>query len=176
MSKLFHIGDLHIGHRNILKYRSEFGSIQEHDETIINGITSTVSKRDTLYLHGDCFFSADSLNFLRELRYIGSINWILGNHDSDKTERQRVIHTAMTEGLIDKVHGIVKVHGFWLSHAPIHPVELRGHKNIHGHVHGNTIPDARYFNVSCENIGYRPVSFQDVKAASNTGEVFTRAV
>ena len=33
MSQIFFIADLHIGHRNILKYRSEFSSVKEHDGT-----------------------------------------------------------------------------------------------------------------------------------------------
>jgi calcineurin-like phosphoesterase family protein len=64
------------------------------------------------------------------------------------------------------VAGIIKYKGFWLSHAPIHPEELRGKPNIHGHVHTNTLNDSRYFNASLENIGYKPVSIEEVRRAT----------
>lgn len=64
----------------------------------------------------------------------------------------------------NKVCGFEKYKKSWLSHAPIHPAELRGKINIHGHVHDATItdenglPDLRYFNVSLENTGGRPIA------------------
>jgi calcineurin-like phosphoesterase family protein len=59
--------------------------------------------------------------------------------------------------------GIIKKFSFWLSHAPVHPQELYRGMNIHGHVHSNTVPDARYYNVSCENTNYQPVNLQDIR-------------
>ena len=34
-----------------------------------------------------------------------------------------------------KVVAYLKEHGMWLSHAPIHPDELRGKPSVHGHCH-----------------------------------------
>ena len=164
MSKVFHIGDIHIGHKNILKYRPMFASITEHNETILDNIKRNVTKRDTLYLHGDCFFTFKSLVFLSELRYINRIHWILGNHDTDNSERISNVMYAVQHGMVDSVQSLIKYKGFWLSHAPIHPDELRGAGCIHGHVHSNTLPDSRYFNVSCENVNYTPIEHSDIKA------------
>ena len=50
----------------------------------------------------------------------------------------------------------------WLSHCPMHPDELRGNNNIHGHIHSHTIDDPRYFNVCCERIDFQPIPFYDV--------------
>ena len=61
----------------------------------------------------------------------------------------------------------VKYKEFWLSHAPIHPEELRDRINIHGHVHYKNIDDARYFNVSCENIGFKPISLENIRLKVN---------
>lgn len=163
MSKVFHIGDLHIGHKNILKYRPEFSSIEEHDATIVENIKKTLTKRDTLWLHGDCFFTLEASKILHELSYINRIHWIIGNHDSDNSVRQQVIKSVVGSGMVSSIHSLVKYKGFWLSHAPIHPDELRGKLNIHGHVHRKTIDDDRYFNVSCENVWYKPICFEEIK-------------
>ena len=171
MSKLFHIGDLHLGHRNILKYRDNFSSIAEHDETIMNNIKSTISKRDTLWLHGDCFFTLESLEFLVELRYINRIHWILGNHDTDNNDRIANVFNAVNLGMVDSVQGLASKSGFWLSHAPIHSDELRGKMNIHGHVHSNTIDDPRYFNVSCENINFTPIEHGVIKEVAASMQI-----
>jgi calcineurin-like phosphoesterase family protein len=50
-----------------------------------------------------------------------------------------------------------------LSHCPIHESEIgRFAKNIHGHVHENTLEDSRYINVSCEAVDYTPVLFDEL--------------
>lgn len=168
MSKVYHIGDLHLGHRNILKYREEFSSIEEHNGTIVDNIKSTINKRDTLWLHGDILFSDDDktlLDFYEVVSHCENIRWILGNHDTDNTKRQKLMMTifkVLSEGCNFQVHSLVKYKGSWLSHAPLHPDELRGKINIHGHVHSQSIDDNKYFNVSCENVGYKPVTYQEI--------------
>lgn len=75
------VGDLHFGHRNICRYRPEFKTVQEHDEYIAKKVLSKGSKRDTLVLMGDCFFTRESLEHLREFRKaFRKIVWVLGNH------------------------------------------------------------------------------------------------
>lgn len=63
----------------------------------------------------------------------------------------------------DDVQGFMKYKEFWLSHCPIHPAELRGKTNLHGHVHSATIDDVRYFNTSLENINYKPISLYMIR-------------
>lgn len=50
---------------------------------------------------------------------------------------------------------------FWLSHCPLHPEELRGRLNIHGHVHTNSVRDQRYINVSFE-MSKTPIPLEDI--------------
>ena len=83
----------------------------------------------------------------------GTIRLITGNHDDINSYPSSILE-----------RGLVKKYGFWLSHAPIHPDELRGFKNIYGHTHKNIIPDNRYINVCCENVGYTPISLEEIKA------------
>lgn len=161
MSKVYFLGDTHWGHRNICKYRP-FNTPEEHDDFILYNLLKTVNKRDTLWLMGDIFFdAAQSKSIMDELEYIRNIRWVLGNHDAENGDRQSITLSALTRGW--KVYSMYKYKGYWLTHHPIHPQELRGKKNIHGHVHSSTIPDVNYINVSCENTDYFPKCLDDIE-------------
>jgi len=161
MSIPYFIADTHWGHKNICQYRP-FDSPEIHNKLILDNIVYKVDKRDTLWLLGDIFFDAElAKDIMDELSYIRNIRWILGNHDGENTERQGIVSEALSRGW--KVYSMFSYKGFWLSHAPIHSLELRGKPNIHGHVHDKTIPDRDYINVSCENTSYAPVSLTKIQ-------------
>lgn len=163
MSKSFVIGDLHFGHKAILKYRPQFADVTQHDSTIMHNIKTTCCKRDTLWLLGDCFFSWESITFAKEIaNHVGFINWVLGNHDTDNSERQKVLRAILGCGYIHQIHSLTKYKSAWLSHAPIHPDELRGKINIHGHTHSHVIDDERYVGVSCEQIDFTPMELASI--------------
>ena len=75
---------------------------------------------------------------------------------------------------VDCIGGLMKYKGIFLSHCPVHPVELdyRISRNIHGHLHeksimimnenGDLIKDDRYHCVSVEQVDYTPVSLSDL--------------
>lgn len=154
MSEVFHVGDLHFGHKNIGPMVGDIpvADEQEHREAVIQLWNATVTKRDVVWVHGDVLFDASLLHHLGRLN--GNKNLILGNHDVQLKDWV----------YFNKVCGFEKYKRSWLSHAPIHPTELRGKINIHGHVHYATItdetglPDRRYFNVSLENTGGCPIA------------------
>lgn len=151
--RIFFISDLHLGHKRILDpefsrdYR-EGSNIEEHDEWIIERWNSVINKRDVVYCLGDLAFSRDALKKCSRLK--GDKNLILGNHDKFRIEEYQAYFKLRPS--------LFKYKGFWLSHAPIHPAELRGLKNIHGHVHHRSIGelttpsfiDDRYINVCVE--------------------------
>lgn len=151
MSQVRIIADLHLGHRNICKYRP-CDSVHEHEQLIIDGWNRVVGKRDVVYVLGDAVFESTRLHIVDQLR--GRKILVRGNHDKLKA------HEYLS--VFEDILGIKKYHGTWLSHAPIHPRELRGCFNIHGHVHNETVPDNRYFNACIENIGYEPILFQEI--------------
>lgn len=162
MSNIYVAGDLHLGHKNICKFRTNFSTAEEHDATVLHNILSTCRKRDTLILLGDCFFTKESLNHLRHInKYVGSVKLVLGNHDTDNDERKQNIRDIVNEQLVSGVYGLLSYKGVWLSHAPIHPDELRGRNNVHGHTHAYKIKDDRYRCVSLEQIDYKPLLFQE---------------
>lgn len=149
--------DLHLGHKKILQFAGDYRggtTVEEHDDWVVDSWNGTVGKRDPVYILGDVAFSREGLERVRELQ--GQKFLIQGNHDLFSLEAYQDV------GL--KVIGFRKYKGFWLSHAPIHPDELRGCKNIHGHVHQNTLADDRYINVSLEAIGGKPISIHELKS------------
>ena len=43
---VFFIGDTHLGHTNAIKWRTNFSTPEEHDETIFNNIMNVSGKRN----------------------------------------------------------------------------------------------------------------------------------
>ena len=156
MSNVFLIGDLHFGHKNIHKFRTCFKDEEEHQETIIELWNNVVGKRDIVWVLGDACFKADKLPLFNRMK--GQKNLILGNHDVDAKD---------FFPYFNKVGGFASYKHTWLSHAPIHPDELRGRPNIHGHTHNHKIADKRYLCVSCEQVGYTPIYFEACKEFLN---------
>lgn len=169
MSKVFYTSDWHMGHPGIHeKFRTQFSSESDHDNTILDNYRKVAGKRDVVYFLGDICFKKYSLDLIKELP--GTKRLILGNHENQFKEFSKVDLFDVFE----TIDGLHKRKGAWLSHAPIHPIELRGKMNIHGHVHNATINDFRYVNVSLENCNYFPVDFAVIKRAYANQQVFTK--
>ncbi len=65
------------------------------------------------------------------------------------------------------MQSLVKYKNFWLSHAPVHPGELSGKKNLHGHTHFELMGDPRYINV-CVEYAKSPVRLEDIMSGKYT--------
>lgn len=166
MSKVWISSDWHIGHKNIHKFRSikngffrDFTCEADHREWLGDCVASTVRKRDVLYLLGDIAFTEEALEFVGKLP--GRKVLVKGNHDVKKS--------SLYSKVFDQVHGLTKYKGRWLSHAPMHPVELRGKVNFHGHVHFHSLEDRKsYQNVCVEELmkvfGKPLVDIESIKA------------
>ena len=154
---IYFISDLHFGHRAICKYRPEFKDLQEHDEFIIENWNKKVNKKKYIvWVLGDMCIKNKEYDFNTMInRLNGNIQLITGNHD---------YLPVYNHPKIKVMNGLTSKYGFWLSHAPIHPAELRGKKNIHGHVHNKTIEDDRYVNVCVEQINYTPISLDEIRS------------
>jgi calcineurin-like phosphoesterase family protein len=153
MTKVYLVGDTHYDHMGVRKYRPQFESVEDHNETIHSKVMSVSSKRNILWLLGDNFFTMESTKYLEEYsKHFLQVNWIIGNHDTDTVNRQEIVRSILKRDLIHKVGSLFTHNGFWLSHHPIHPAELFGKFNIHGHVHNSTVPDKRYMNLSWDNL------------------------
>jgi len=160
MNDVFFTSDLHLGHRMIWSTRG-FRSQEDHDNTLIENINQTVNKRSKLYILGDIAFTRNGLELAREIK-CANIEIILGNHDLYPLHEYRDI--------TEKIHSFKKYKGYWLSHCPIHPNEIRDmHGNIHGHVHmfsdTTKITDPRYLNANTEFHKLAPITFKDLTNA-----------
>lgn len=161
MSRVWVTSDLHLGHNNICKYRTDFSSPEDHHETMVTNTLDILSKRDVLWLLGDICFSRDWMWFYDEvIKKAQIVNLVLGNHDTDNQERRDIVKYAASIGV--KIFSLTKYKDSWLSHAPIHPCELRGKFCVHGHMHREVVDDSRYFNACVEHTGWKPVSYQDI--------------
>ena len=170
MVEHFFVSDTHFFHESILSTRKLFGSIEEHDNTIVQNWNSVVGKCDRVYHLGDVVLGAGSLHENKRVitllsKLNGKKTLTLGNHDSRaKIEVYRCF--------FDNIVGSLKFKGdFICQHFPVHPQQLveRFRANIHGHTHSKNIElldgrrDPRYVNVSLEQIGYTPISFEVIK-------------
>jgi len=168
------ISDTHFSHENILKFtwrphdprcgdkcqkvheavriRSEFTSVQEMDEAMVDRWNGVVKPSDHVYHLGDVAFKN---NFKIVTRLNGHKRVLLGNHDPHDI---RLLRAAGFE----KIFGTRKLDKWLLSHFPVHQEHLgRGIVgNVHGHIHQNPSPAGPYVNVSVERINYTPVALE----------------
>lgn len=143
MANVLFCSDLHFGHKNIGKFRHKFVADEESNRgRIVDDWHKKVTKRDVVYVLGDACFTMETVDSFAQLP--GKKVLIRGNHD--------LLDTQVYLKYFDGVYGLLKYKEFWLSHAPIHPDELRGKINLHGHVHFGTLSDKRYFNCCPENL------------------------
>jgi calcineurin-like phosphoesterase family protein len=150
MADVWFCSDLHFGHKNIGKFREPCNITNEahNRQTIAHDWHNCVTKRGVVYVLGDACFTMETVETFASLP--GKKILVRGNHDLIDTQ----VYLKYFEG----VYGLLKYKEFWLSHAPIHPHELRGKVNLHGHVHFNTVlhdngkTDNRYFNCCPENL------------------------
>lgn len=149
MGKLFIISDLHLSHKSMAIKRG-FNNEIEHDNFIIEKWNKVVSKRDTVWILGDITMERSAPYVLLN-RLNGYKKVVLGNHDQPQ-------HVPELLKYVNSVCGMIKYKDFIFTHCPIHESEIgRFYKNIHGHVHENSLQDNRYINVSCEAVDYTPV-------------------
>lgn len=180
MANVWFTSDLHFGHKNIHKFRLEVSSEEENRQRIKDDWNRLVTKRDDVYVLGDAAFTTETIEDFKGLP--GRKFLVRGNHDDLDTQIYLKYFSA--------VYGLKKYKEFWLSHAPIHPDELRGKINLHGHVHYASIQrevntpydeprqwtdDPYYFNMCVENLwkaGYKSlISLDEVRKHVSTGTI-----
>jgi calcineurin-like phosphoesterase family protein len=175
MSNVWFISDTHFNHHKIILLESarasEFDSIEEHDETLVERWNEVVRPNDVVWHLGDvAMWDKESLGVVARLAGIKRL--LLGNHDNLKPQ-------AYIDAGFQRVYAGVEKYGAWLSHIPIHPMSVERYGvNIHGHTHTQratvladamdgdyleSVTDRRYICVSAEQIGYQPVSLDEVR-------------
>ena len=171
MSAVFLVSDTHFGHNGVCHFMRNDGvtklrpwdNADEMDEEMVKRWNDTVRPKDKVYHLGDVVMHRKSLGILRRLN--GDKVLIKGNHDIFKLE-------DYTPHFRD-IRGYHVMNNMLLSHIPVHS-ESRGrfNCNIHGHLHSNRVMskneygvddiDPFYYNVSVEQIDFKPILFEDV--------------
>ena len=180
----FIFSDPHFGQESLYKFRKkyncnlrpEFSCAEEADKQIIENCNSVIPESGSnVYILGDLAKNITTAN-----KYIEQLNGehkflVMGNHDC-KFVAYRLVN------LFDKIFGAVCFRtlkqNYIFTHIPIHPVELRGSINVHGHAHRNTIEsniedssgvllakikDNRYINACLEPNNYFPIEITETE-------------
>lgn len=168
MSRLMITSDLHLGHKNIHKFRDQFATAEEHHEVVFDNFASNIKKSDSVFLLGDVAFDEYWLNRLCEVK-CRKKTLILGNHDTERLSITDIVNS----GAYDAIHSLFSKRNCWFSHCPIHTGQFREKLlNIHGHLHREIVTyfdgddfeaqDAGYFNACVEHTDYKPISFSEI--------------
>ncbi len=153
--------DLHLYHPNIINYEKRpFTSVQEQTEHLIDAWKKTVKKGDRLFNNGDFALKVSKDDLTSLIKNLpGRKILILGNHD-----RRHSVKWWLEAGFDEVSKYPIIVDKFWiLSHEPLYVGKESPYANIHGHTHSTNMDNPYMFNVSVENIGYKPVLLEDVK-------------
>lgn len=161
------IADLHLGHKGIIKFsRTEFETLAQHHQAIIDRWNATIKPEDKVLILGDLAFTIEPLEILHELN--GRKILVMGNHDLNSASRYLKY--------VDDLGGAIN----WtapdgqrviFTHIPIHPNCMRWDLNIHGHLHSGQIldhtkvdkaRDLRYYCVSWEILDGYPITVGEV--------------
>ena len=160
------ISDLHVGHRNIIRFESEFrpySSIQAHDEDLARAWNDVVRPNDVVWVLGDFAWNKKSLEWLKHRHLMGHKKLVMGNHDTLQTQ-------AYLDYGFDKLYGMAQ----WdrrcvMTHAPLMlPDKGRFAVNLHGHSHSKPGPTDRHINVAVEQCvkrtgSPRPLAWEELE-------------
>lgn len=160
MSNVLFLSDTHLDHKNIIKFRTQFKSSEEHDAVIKENYHQIVRPKDTVWFLGDVAFSKAALDDLATWPGIKHI--VLGNHDIEYSKHDFTFQDIF-KVFNNNIYGVLRKYNYWLSHVPFHETELRGRYNVHGHLHSHVIDDPRYLNICMEHINYTPISLEDIR-------------
>lgn len=172
MPAVFLVSDTHFGHAGVCRFLREDGTKlrpwdnpEEMDEEMVERWNETVRPNDKVYHLGDVVINRKALKTLGRLN--GEKVLIKGNHD--------IFRLSDYLPYFKDIRGYHVMNGMILSHIPMHTESLsRFGTNIHGHLHANRVKmtaeypysrreiiDPRYFNVSVEQIDFRPILFEE---------------
>lgn len=171
MSKnVFFLSDNHFCHSNILNFydyhgrplRAGFSDVISMNEYMIEQWNSVVRPNDKVYHLGDIIISTSRYRFEEIFPKLnGDIVLIKGNHDKAKLSLYAdYFRDVRSEVMLKHPKTLKKI---IFSHRPIFLGEYdEASLNVHGHIHDKVLEDHRYFNVSVEQLNYRPIAWEEL--------------
>ena len=163
--------DQHFGHFNIIRLsRRPFKTVEELDETMVERWNAKVRDDDTVYVLGDLFFRAATVEpILKRLK--GRKHLVLGNHDPSWTDRVKL--ADYFESVQSLKEETVDGRLVTMCHYPMlsYPQARRGYM-VYGHIHNNTGDDywplimrrPRMLNAGVDVNNFEPVTFDELLA------------
>lgn len=174
------MSDPHFGHHNLATVNGSnwssgqrpFDSVEEHNDTIINSINTTIKSDDVLVIAGDITLNnaRDKRSLDKALSYLNRINcryiyMVVGNHDKgimyELTKRYRKLpyHPIIDRFVMIAEVFRIRIKGIServiVSHLPFNSWDhcYKGSIHLHGHVHNiNYVNHSKSFNLCMENI------------------------
>ena len=163
--------DQHFGHFNVIRLSHRpFASLEEMNESMIARWNAKVHDEDTVYVLGDLFFRAATVEPILQ-RLKGRKHLVLGNHDHSWTAKVKMSDYFESVQTLKEIamDGIPAT----LCHYPMlsYPKARCGYM-IYGHIHNNTGDDywplimrrARMLNAGVDVNGFAPVTCGELLA------------
>lgn len=157
MSHVYVTSDWHFGHSGITEvFRKQFFDLATMEYEILDAAMRRLTKRDVLICVGDMSFTVGGLEKIATLPCRKIL--VRGNHDTCSMEQYNAV--------FEEIHGAYDYKGTFITHIPIHPMELYRRYNIHGHCHRGGPGDLqlgedwhRYYNAIVEFNNYEIIRF-----------------
>jgi len=167
--------------------RSQFSTVEEMNEKIIQNLFETVKPNDNLYFLGDIGWGFPE-HFLEDFflslkKHKVNFHWIEGNHDSSiKIDSSAIKWRGAIKDIVIEKQPITLCHYpmvVW-NKSHYNAIQLHGHihygdntfnalKHLHDNYSSSSILRSRRLNVNIEFWRLHPVSFEEV-VASMTGK------
>lgn len=185
--KIFFTSDLHIGHRNVIRFcHRPFEDIKEMSEKLIENWNSVVGENDIVFDLGDMFWfdgRHDVKRFVEKLN--GFIYKVPGNHDMDCKTLFSLCNT-------DKVEVLDDINTVWITgynpetskktqevvvcHYPLATFPHWEHAiQVFGHIHSGPLSEnmvdipgkdlllnKNQYDVGVDNNDFTPVEFREI--------------
>lgn len=169
----FYTADLHIGHKNIIKYENRpFKDLAEMEEAILDNWNTKVRPNDDVYILGDVAFVGKDLPLWYLQSYLWKLNGrkhlILGNHDTfvkkEKFNEKVFVEIVPYKEIIDTTCKLEN-NNIIMCHYPIEEWNGKIYNSIHlhGHIHSDPImPMNNRYNVGVDVCNFTPVTLKEV--------------
>ncbi len=174
---IFFTSDPHFFHKGILQHCSRpFSTVREMNQTLINNWNSVVKHDDEVWILGDLFFISNKDAICSVLEKLnGKLNWIIGNHDSEKILSHEKITSFFSFIGYYKEISVKTSSGNYkkicLMHYPIAEWNKKdyGSWHLHGHMHGERMTEDLSYDVGVDtNPMYRPYSLKEIEEIMTT--------
>jgi calcineurin-like phosphoesterase family protein len=169
MINVWFTSDLHLGHRNIIRYCNRpFDSVEDMDATLLANLNSKVRETDILYFLGDfCLGGADQARLYRDRIICRNIHMIEGNHDPTLRELTGAFCSwnQMAEIRAGGQRIVLCHYAMRVWHH-----SSRGVWHFYGHSHGK-LPDdptSLSIDVGVDSHDFRPWHFHEIRTVMET--------